>query len=277
MTTEESSSRRLQDLLDELGHIRGGSNARVECYTRCIEQSRAEMYDLPLVHGTRLDVLETLFAGDRTLRSRAALGKGCLEHQETFGTHGAVYLALGVLYPRREIAIVLSPHCEADTGAEASPWDSGRFFKLCKNGSLPDVDARDAFRRYSLGAPDYRRYAVEYVASCYELPRHYVESKPPVACDPVGVFGVAVSDPVLRSFEVRFPERVAVSGPALLAVFLPRDHRRRILHEVVPSLEAEGVHVEFVAPMNGRPGDLRAAVERWISVRCSLARERRIG
>jgi hypothetical protein len=156
----------------------------------------------------------------RKLVSRVRLGLKPLEHEGPLELGEPVYTSAGVVYPSRETALVLRPAVEVGARVEASPWDSGAFYKsLCANVSKEPEAQRAVFAASTLPAPEYREYLVQYIATCYDCAEDYVQGRPNRFSDPLGILDSRRWDS--RVFEVRFQRTIPVNELTLMAIFVP--------------------------------------------------------
>jgi hypothetical protein len=131
-----------------------------------------------------------------------------------------VYTSAGAVYPSRETALVLRPVVEDGARVEASPWDSGAFYKSLSANLAKEPEAQRAiFAGATLPAPDYREYLVQYVATCYDCVEDYVQGRPHRFQDPLGILDPKRWDS--RVFEVRFQRTIPIDEMTLMAIFLP--------------------------------------------------------
>ena len=255
---------RLQELLDELTACRGDElGARSQSYARVLPHAH-RLERVPLVHGTdRIENLEAI-AEARALVSRTARGVGQSPPEQYLGIEDVVYTSAGVLYPDARIAFVLRPGVELTRVTTASPWDSGAFcHSLCPAlPQPPDPARRGIFARYHLPAPEYRRYLVAYVASCYRVWWHYLDLGQPVAFrDPVGA--LERNSAPARCFEVRVAERIDLMDTTLMAIFALRNAGPfvSLVADMLASLKGRGVAVSYCS---GASRSLEKHVRDWI-------------
>jgi hypothetical protein len=261
---QEDPQGRLQELLDELVAWRGDRlGERSQSYDRVLPDAR-KLERVPLVHGTdRLENMGAIVEAG-ALVSRTARGQGQSPPEQYLRIDDVVYTSAGVLYPDARIAFVLGPGVEGIQPTTASPWDTGAFCRsLCS--ALPQPPApvrRELFARYRLPAPEYRRYLVAYVASCYRMWWHYLDLGQPVGFDdPVGV--LERNSAPARCFEVRVTGRIELTDATLLAVFVLRtaDPFEPPVADMLTSLKRRGVAVSYCS---GASRNLEKYVREWI-------------
>jgi hypothetical protein len=216
------------------------------------------------------------------LRSRQALGRNELDHQCCFGTYGVVYASVGVMYPQRQVALVLTSAAEQTprVKVDATPWDTGTFYAHVakKLGLHVDDERSRVFREHTLPSPTYRDYFVEYVATCFRDSRDYLEGRPNTWADPLNVMTVWPNDLLVRVFEARLSPSVALNPDEVEAIFLssPRFLSAELRERVVPELRRAGIKVEYYGSAlaqpgrtNATPADLQQFVTRWVLDRVS--------
>jgi hypothetical protein len=218
----------------------------------------------------RREQLSAVFEA-RALLSRTARGKPPSPPEQYLGIGDVVYTSAGVLYPDARVAFVLSPSVEGSRDATASPWDSGAFHdSLCAElPQPPDPARREMFARYHLPAPEYRKYLVAYVASCYRVWWHYLDLAQPIAFrDPLGALD-RKSAPS-RCFEVRVPGSIELTDATLLAIFMLRraEPLDPAVAEALASLRGHGVKVSYPS---GSSKHLEQQVRAWIRERLEEA------
>lgn len=247
----------LSALLAELGELRVRDPARVAHFERARPSVSPRIEQVPLVHaaGDAQAVLAILRAGE--LRSRKARRLRPLPSELLFGISNVAYCSAGVLYPQRCCALIFSHEIEHGQRVEASPWDTGTLAKL------PDRDQSELvelYQRYTLPAPEYRTYLIDYVASCFSSVDSYVTRQLHRYSDPAHVMS---QNSYLRSAEVRLGAPLPVRRSTLLAVFVPRTSEEddEELELMLKDVEGQGVHVERYS---GNDKKLRGLVESWI-------------
>jgi hypothetical protein len=282
---EENATVKLKRLLDRLESARAKADARDNSsYSLRLAEARRLLDTVPLLHGTTGQHLTKIWE-DQSIRSRRELGLKELPHQRCFGTYGAVYASLGVMYPQRQAAIALSASIEgnADLTVDASPWDSGTFYSLApKLGLKGDSDRAQVYDEHTLPAPLYRTYFAEYVTTCFANGMDYLRGRKNAHIDPLNVLSVWPSDLLVRVFEAHLSPTVNLRADQIEAVFLPaaRLLNRKMREVVLPKLHRAGIRVEYYGRQqpgrqetNATPADLQRYVTRWICSRASLERE----
>lgn len=194
------------------------------------------------------------------LLSRDQQGHRPAPNPDYLGLTDSVFTAAGVLYPDRVAALVLSREVEGESTAEASPWDSGHFCrKWFPNRSAKDRKAaRAKLTQASLPSPEYRRYLVHYVCTCFDSALHYIENRRARYSDPLDMLS---GSEVSRIFEVRFTSSLPLTADTLEAVFLPHGTREAYLPRFLRLRRRYGMPV--VTYQAAREGPQRA-VARWI-------------
>jgi len=265
------SEKKLQERLAELQ--KGRSHAVTKHDPKQLADVEQHMRDAPLIHGTSLNCLNEIWA-NQALDSRKKRGKKALVHQSCFNTYDAVYTSIGVMYPQRQMAFVFSPTLEgeADHRFEASPWDSGAFYKQAASllGLSSDAERKDFFNQHTLPAPLYRPYLIEYIASTFKTAEDYFRRQPYSHPDPGGVM---VADPenfFLRVFEVRVFPKLPLKH--IQVVFLPsvKNLPKPVREKVLPELRRANIPIEYYAKgvtrreTNPTPADLQHYVTEWM-------------
>ena len=252
----------LRGLLDELAECRGPAGQdRMLSYEHVLPDAH-KLQSVPLVHGTDRPADLVAICAEGALLSRTARGlPGTNEAEAYLGVQNKVYASAGTLYPDARVAFIFHSTAEP-AGTEASPWDSGAFVRaLCEDLPRPPAQERRAlFLKYTLAAPDYRDYLVDYVASCYREPAHYLTPGCRHAFpDPIGALS---EHPRSRSFEVRIPERLEVSEATLIGVFLQeQDEEDPRVASWLQNLDRAGIHIDYC---QGSWRHMRGRVCRWI-------------
>jgi len=141
---------RLSGLVEQLRRSREDANQTdVDGYPNRLAQAHLQLDNVPLLHGTGLQHLEGIWK-TRALRSSRALGRPEQPHQRCFGTYGAIYASVGVMYPARQAAFAFSANVELTDGlnVDATPWDTGCFYSHIahKLGLLTDQECAGVYR-----------------------------------------------------------------------------------------------------------------------------------
>ena len=258
------SGERLAELLTELADLRAANAHRVQHFARVLPDASRRLEQIPLLHGIRntQDLEDVVRNG---LRSRTQRGDGPSEPEQRLGIVDVVYTAAGLLYPQKQAALIFSHRAEGAAEVSASPWDSGAFCRsLCPHlpPAATDGRRRELFARYSLSAPDYRTYLVQYVSSCFGSAEDYLGSRAHRYPDPLGALDAARW--TSRIFEVRFQTRLALTPETLLAIFLPREAASPQMERRLNRLQQAGVHIRAY---NGVMSSLDKEVRRWMRTR----------
>lgn len=262
----DASKPTLRELLDELERFRRSEGAhREEHFARMQKRCTDLLHRLPLVHGLNESGDLSAVLARKALLSRTQRGLQPSKAEQRLEIADRVYLSAGVLYPRKDVALIFSHLAEDGVEVSASPWDSGAMSgDLCRH--LPPCDTADDRRqqlqRYSLPAPCYRQYLVCYVASCFGQPEDYLRLRSHQYADPLGAMDERRE--VSRIFEVRVLSSLPTEPRTLLAVFVPdwdgdADYHRA--RSALDSLRKQGVDVKYY---NGAQGALRSRVQDWI-------------
>jgi hypothetical protein len=256
----------------------GSEDSRDQDYPSHRATAHSCLRDIPLLHGTGVGMLDAIW-DSRALSSRQGTGRQPLRHQGCFSTYDAVYTSVGVLHPAREAALAFSPRIESDSSMrmDASPWDSGMFYKACPSLGLDGEKERNrVFHEHTLPAPLYREYFVDYVATCFGCAEDYLQAAPYRREDPAHVMGTWPQEVLLRVFELRVYSKLPLRLDRIEAVFLRSASSLTELQrkDMLPKLRRAGVAVEYYGrgPTNSREtnataDDLRAFVMRWMSHR----------
>lgn len=281
------SEAKLQRLLAKLRVCREQADKALrDDYPGRLGAMEQQMSGVPLIHGTSLNFLNDIWK-TQALRSRKELGMAELDHQRCFNTYGAVYVSAGVMYPERQVAIAFSPGVEEDVGlrVDASPWDTGTFYKYValSMGLKTETDRLRFFREHTLRAPVYRKYLIDYVATCFRSADDYLRRRPYIHPDPGGVMAVRPDDFFLRVFEIRCFPRLSLRTDSIEAVFLPspRFLTRPLRERVIPEMRRAAIRLEYYGkqPGTGRetnptPADLLSYVTEWVCRRAMQMRNR---
>ncbi len=224
--TPPQALRRLRIELEQ--HRRAGGNAHIEHHREALPGVASLLDRVPLVHGVNDPGKFRAAVEGRSLRSGVGLGRYPFASEEYLGLNNVVYTAAGILYPDRQFALVLTPSVEEGRAVDASPWDSGAFYKsLCRH--LPSAPAsperRDVFLAHTLPAPEYRSYLIDYVATCFRSGQDYLGSGEPAYPDPLGAICNSLFS---SSFEVRFAEPIPLESWSVEMIFVPRDVGDRV-------------------------------------------------
>lgn len=224
--TPQLALQRLQAELER--HRLASGQAHVVHHREVLPGAAAVLAEVPLVHGIKdIGKFRSAVIHDRELRSARNLSRPALESEIYFGLGEVLYTSAGILYPDRRFAVILSPSVEEGRTAEASPWDSGAFYRaLCRHVPPPDASTarRDVFLAHTLPPPAYRAYLVDYIATCFRSGQAYLCAEAPVYRDPLGAFCDSFFS---RVFEVRFAEPIPLSSWSVEMIFIPRDAGNR--------------------------------------------------
>ena len=277
------SEEKLRLLLNKLQASRQTRKEFLDDYPVQMMTVREQIGDVPLIHGTSPQNLINIW-NVKALRSREQLGKAELDHQRCFNTYGAVYASVGVMYPQRQVAIAFSPSIEEDVDmrVDASPWDTGSFYKQVASsiGLKTEEDRLTFFREHTLDAPEYREYLVDYVATCFQSAEDYLRHGDYKYPDPAGVMAVNPNNSFLRVFEVRSYPQLNLRPEKIEVVFLPSPISSRELLQVASEMRSAGINIEYYGQRrtgqretNATSADLQSDVTDWI---CKRAMQRAI-
>lgn len=227
--TVQDALRRLRQELEQ--HRIAGGPAHVAHHAAALPGVSALLAHVPLVHGVNdLSKFKSALK-DGELRAGTVLGRAPWPSELYFDLGNVVYTAAGVLYPDRQFALILTPDVEDGRRAEASPWDSGAFYKsLCEH--LPpatdgDRQRRDAFVAHTLPAPTYRAYLLDYVTTHFASGSAYLTpSTPHLYQDALNAINDRFTS---RVFEVRFSEPIPLASWSVEMIFVPRMEPRESL------------------------------------------------
>ena len=214
------SQHKLASLLQELREHRAqDAPEREEAFQACVEETELAADRLCLVHGVVDEPVMHSILSAGALKRRAELGLPPTVAEEAWGLSSAVYLGVGRLHPNRRYALAFRSRVEDSVPVEASPWDTGSFYRWYRRGRAAGM-AKGFCERHTLPAPYYRRYLAHYVASCFAGLSGYLEGTQHRWADPLGALDAGKE--VLRCFEARSGEEIPLDPGYLAAVFVRR-------------------------------------------------------
>lgn len=185
-----------------------------------------------------------------------------------FGTERCVYFALSVLYPDRKAAFIFSSECEAPGTTTASPWDSGAFSNAASNRGMTATQAAELFQQYNLPAPDYRRYAGNYITTWFgDLDSYLSGARPHNQCQDTWHYqplNDRDNDVIGRVFEVRIRESVPCNNDHLLAIVFPTTPPLDVIQLVKTKPELKRVELDFPGQEQPRRDQLSTHVYDWV-------------
>ena len=267
MTSDSSQGTltKIERLLRKLEESRAAQDSlRAAHYRQALPHARM-LHRVPLVHGVSHPDAAIKVLRERELLSRVRIGKPPFDSEQYLGMKDSVYTSAGVLYPKRQIALVFSPSVEDSFPANATPWDTGAFHNgtICRDlPAPPDSTRRRVFQEVCLPSPEYRDYLVEYVATCFRSALDYLKCQPHVYSDPWRA--LATNKWQSRIFEVRFDHRLPIDSRVLLGIFIPRHVSRRYAFDLRDAAETWAMAGVDVIEYDGACEDVQQRVRAWI-------------
>jgi len=200
--------------LDELQRELAMKCGAVSELTR--ERAR-RLHATPLIHSVRRseDVAKLMSGGHLLSRRQRGVLPPQSSSEAELELDDVVYLSVGYMYEPGEFALIFAPACE-QTGAEASPWDTGIFVKRLTHGWTTSA-RRETHASYSLPAPQYRHYLVACAAALFGDAAHYITGGPLVREVPSNL---RRGHRLARTFEARVRNQLGLSPPSLQAIFI---------------------------------------------------------
>lgn len=243
----------LQRLLDRLAAHRSAQAGNAQHFAVVRSAVERHLRTVGLVHGiskdlrsgSSRDILVKVLEAS-ALRSPELLGKSPSQGQKHSRTSGWVCTSAGPLYPSRNIGLVFRHSAESGRTVEASPFDSGAWFKEAKGQSEEALARRfQQFREFTLPAPEYREFLGALVASCFENSDAYLRGEAPKF---QAMEGLEPKSKLKLGFEVRFKDVLPLDSH-LYALVLEERRDDAALFELQPmlsQLESMGVQVYYV-------------------------------
>lgn len=197
-----SPQSRLKVGMDQLKQHRDQFSAQQQHFQKHHETTRSQLNDLCLLHWVKnLETATKIVRSGRLLSKQKQEWAGTAGQRE-LGTDSCVCTSAGILYPQKSEVFVFRASAEAHQVVDATPFDSGCFYKRQICTHLTDPQMRmDLYKKLALPAPEYRIYMADYVASCFQSAEAWLRRRPPRFKDPNGILGEHL---LSRIFEVRF-------------------------------------------------------------------------
>jgi len=166
------------------------------------------------------------------------------------GTTGSVFFYVSPFrYPHTGCGLLFAHTLELHYENEgvATPFDSGALVKKFTRRN-PAESPQEFLSRHELPIPEHRRYLCQCMDALFHKPEDYVDGSDPRRPGPIGLDG---GDQRRWTHEVRVPDRVAVRGSHLQAVFAPRNRVAAdpAVEDLFKWCATEGVdHMSFDTP-----------------------------